>query len=187
VKAVGPGCLLLLAVILLALPGILSSYELVLATRILIFALLAMSLDLLVGYSGLSSLGHAAFFGIAGYAVGLLSKDVTANLAVTLPAAVLVSSALAAMFGALVLRSKGVYFMMLTLALAQVVWGIGFQWRSLTGRRWTPRHSAAVHWRAATWRFEELLPVHTHRLRHLCISAGARRPFAVRPDFEGDS
>jgi len=124
---------MLLAALLFALPRLLSSYELVLATRILIFALLAMSLDLLVGYTGLSSLGHAAFFGIAGYAVGLLSKDVTANLAVTFPAAILVSSALAAVFGALVLRSKGVYFMMLTLALAQVVWGIGFQWRSLTG------------------------------------------------------
>jgi branched-chain amino acid transport system permease protein len=133
VRAVSAISLALLVALLLTLPRLLSSYELTLATRILIFALLAMSLDLLVGYTGLSSLGHAAFFGIAGYAVGLLSKNVTANLALTLPSAVLVSAALAAIFGALVLRSRGVYFMMLTLALAQVVWGIGFQWRSLTG------------------------------------------------------
>jgi branched-chain amino acid transport system permease protein len=133
VRAIWVACLGALALALLFLPRASSSYELVLATRILIFAIFAMSLDLLVGYTGLSSLGHAAFFGIAGYAVGLMSKNVTANFAVTFPTAIITSAALAAVFGALVLRSKGVYFMMLTLALAQVVWGIAFQWRSVTG------------------------------------------------------
>jgi branched-chain amino acid transport system permease protein len=132
-RALGPLGLAALVVLLLALGGVLSSYELVLATRILIFAVLAMSLDLLVGYTGLSSLGHAAFLGIASYTVGLLSKNLTTNLAVTFALAIVVSSTLAAIFGALVLRSRGVYFMMLTLALSQVVWGIAFQWRSLTG------------------------------------------------------
>ncbi|HTE84830.1 MAG TPA: branched-chain amino acid ABC transporter permease, partial [Dehalococcoidia bacterium] len=132
-RAVGPAGLAGLAVLLAALSLVLPSYDLTLATRILIFAVLAMSLDLLVGYTGLSSLGHAAFFGIAGYTLGLLSKNLTHNLALTFIAAIFVSAALAAVFGALVLRSRGVYFMMLTLALAQVVWGIAFQWRSFTG------------------------------------------------------
>ena len=121
------------AIGLAVLSRTLSSYELVLATRILIFAILAMSLDLLVGYTGLSSLGHAAFFGMASYTIGLLSKNVTTNLFVTLAASIAASAVLAAIFGALALRSRGVYFMMLTLALSQVVWGIALQWRSLTG------------------------------------------------------
>jgi branched-chain amino acid transport system permease protein len=133
VRVIWVGCLAIIALALLFLPRASSGYELVLATRILIFAIFAMSLDLLVGYTGLSSLGHAAFFGIAGYTVGLMSKYLTANFAVTFPSAILASAALAAVFGALVLRSKGVYLMMLTLALAQVVWGIAFQWRSVTG------------------------------------------------------
>src|SRR5205807_1669091 len=115
------------------LPSVLPSYGLVLATRILIFAILAMSLDLLVGYTGLSSLGHAAFLGVASYAVGLLSKHVVNTVWLVFPAAVLASMLLAAVFGLLVLRSRGAYFMMLTLALGQVVWGIAFNWRSLTG------------------------------------------------------
>jgi branched-chain amino acid transport system permease protein len=125
-----------LAVVVLALgllPSMLPSYGLVLATRILIFAILAMSLDLLVGYTGLSSLGHAAFLGVGGYAVGLLSRTAANTVWLALPMAILASLLLAALFGLLVLRSRGVYFMMLTLALAQVVWGIAFSWRSVTG------------------------------------------------------
>jgi branched-chain amino acid transport system permease protein len=122
-----------LVLVLALLPSVLPSYGLVLATRILIFAILAMSLDLLVGYTGLSSLGHAAFLGMGSYAVGLLSRTVVNTVWLALPAAILASLLLAAVFGLLVLRSRGVYFMMLTLALAQVVWGIAFSWRSLTG------------------------------------------------------
>ena len=128
--------LLGITAVMFALAGLsltLTGYNLVLATRICTFAIFAMSLDLLVGYLGLSSLGHAAFFGIAAYAVGFLSKSVTTNLAVILVASVVTSALLAAVFGALALRSKGVYFMMLTLALAQVAWGIALKWRSVTG------------------------------------------------------
>lgn len=121
------------AIAAVVLSRTLSSYELTLATRILIFAIFAMSLDLLVGYTGLSSLGHAAFFGMASYTIGLLSKNVTSNLFVTMTASIAASTVLAIIFGALALRSRGVYFMMLTLALSQVVWGIALQWRSVTG------------------------------------------------------
>lgn len=120
-------------VLLVALSQTLSSYYLVLATRILIFAVFAMSLDLLVGYSGLASLGHAAFFGFSGYATGLLALRVSNNLALTIGVAVLVTLVMALLFAALALRTKGVYFLMLTLALSQVIWGIAFEWRALTG------------------------------------------------------
>ncbi|HVA23725.1 MAG TPA: branched-chain amino acid ABC transporter permease [Chloroflexota bacterium] len=119
--------------VLIVLSQSLSSYYLVLATRILIFAVFAMSLDLLVGYVGLSSLGHAAFFGFAGYATGLLALRVANNLVLTIGVAVLATLAMALVFSALALRAKGVYFLMLTLALSQVIWGIAFEWRALTG------------------------------------------------------
>jgi branched-chain amino acid transport system permease protein len=133
VRAIPSAGLAALAIAFALLALLLSPYELTLATRILIFAILAMSLDLLVGYTGLSSLGHAAFLGIASYTVGLMAKHLTTNVVLTFGSAILVAGALAAIFGVLVLRSRGVYFMMLTLALAQVVWGIVFEWRSFTG------------------------------------------------------
>jgi branched-chain amino acid transport system permease protein len=120
------------AVLLVVLSRFLSSYYLVLSTRILIFAIFAMSLDLLVGYVGLSSLGHAAFFGFSGYATALLALRVANNMALTIGAAVLATLVMAMGYSALALRAKGVYFLMLTLALSQVLWGIAFEWRTLT-------------------------------------------------------
>jgi branched-chain amino acid transport system permease protein len=123
-----------LLIVLIALPSFASSYYLTLAARILIFAIFAMSLDLLMGYAGLPSLGHAAFLGMGSYAAGLVALNVSESLPITLGSAVLASAALAAFFGVLLLRSSRnrVYFMMLTLALSQVLWALAFQWRSLT-------------------------------------------------------
>jgi branched-chain amino acid transport system permease protein len=120
--------------VLIALPYVASSYYLTLATRILIFAIFAMSLDLLMGYTGLPSLGHAAFLGMGSYSAGLIALHVSESLPITLGGSVLASAALAAFFGVLLLRSSRnrVYFMMLTLALSQVLWALAFQWRSLT-------------------------------------------------------
>ncbi len=99
----------------------------------MVFAIAAMSLDLLLGYTGLASFGHAAFFGLGAYAAGLLAVNVTASLPVTLGAAMVVA-AIAALFGGwLAIRSAGIYFIFLTLALAQMVFAIVFKWRSLTG------------------------------------------------------
>lgn len=133
-RAIGQSTLVLIGamVIMAGLSTALGSYALVLATRIAIFAIFAMSLDLLVGFVGLSSLGHATFFGVAGYAVGLVSLDVTNNLVVTLVAACAASLGVGLVFGAIALRARLIYFMMLTLALAQVVWGVAIQWRSVT-------------------------------------------------------
>src|SRR5713226_6069846 len=89
--------------LLIVLSQKLGSYYLVLATRILIFAMFAMSLDLLVGYTGLASLGHAAFFGFAGYATGLFALRVANNLVLTIGVAVLLTFCMAFIYSALAL------------------------------------------------------------------------------------
>jgi branched-chain amino acid transport system permease protein len=91
-------------------------------TRILIYAIFAMSLDLLVGYCGLISLGHAAFFGVAAYTTALLDlKAGTSNVLVALPLSVVMASATALLIGLLTLRMSGIYFIMATLAFAQML------------------------------------------------------------------
>jgi branched-chain amino acid transport system permease protein len=108
---------------LAALPAIASPYYLQLVTRIMIFGIFALSLDLLVGYTGLVSLGHAAFFGLGAYALALLSpQDAAANLLTTLPAALGIAALVALAAGVLVLRTSGVYFIMVTLAIAQMLY-----------------------------------------------------------------
>ncbi len=119
--------------LLIALPAAGSRFAVTTATEILVFAVFAMSLDLLVGYAGLVSLGHAAFFGIAAYAVALLGTRGIAHLAVTLPAGIAAGTAAAAIAGLLALRTTGVYFLMLTLAFAQMAFAVAHQWASLTG------------------------------------------------------
>ncbi len=117
----------------LALPYLLSSYYLGLVIKMVIFALFAMSLDLLIGYTGLASLGHAAYFGVAAYATGLVALRLGWNVWLALPAGMLMAALTGALFGLLALRARGSYFLMITLALSQVLWGIAFGWRSLTG------------------------------------------------------
>lgn len=102
-------------------------------TEVLIFALFAMSLGLLVGYAGLVSLGHAAFFGTAAYAVALVSTRVSPALLITLPAGVAVGTLTALGIGVFALRATGVYFLMLTLAFAQMAYAVAHQWSWLTG------------------------------------------------------
>ena len=119
--------------VLLILPVGLSSYHVSLATKMLILAVFAMSLDLLLGYAGLASLGHAAFFGVAAYAVGLLTLRAGFNPWFAFPIALMVAAVTGALYGLLALRARGTYFLMITLALAQVLWGIAFGWRTMTG------------------------------------------------------
>ena len=102
-------------------------------TEILIFALFAMSLGLLVGGVGLVSLGHAAFFGTAAYAAGLLSTRAGPALLLTLPGGVAAGTLAAFVIGIFALRATGVYFLMLTLAFAQMAHAVAHQWAWLTG------------------------------------------------------
>ena len=124
----GPG-LLILAVVARMLP----TYYTGLLTEVLILGLFAISLNLLLGYTGIPSLGHAAYFGAAAYTMALLSLRVAQTFWVSTAAGVGVSLLIAALYGLLALRTSGVYCMMITLALAQVLWGIAYGWRTMTG------------------------------------------------------
>jgi hypothetical protein len=99
-----------------------STFYMQLLTKVLIMAIFAMSLDLLVGYTGLVSFGHAAYFGLAGYALALMGPGYDAvSLWWTLPAAVAICALFALFTGMLVLRTRGIYFIMVTLAFAQML------------------------------------------------------------------
>jgi len=110
--------------LLVALPGFAGKFYIDLFAKIMIMAVFAMSLDLLVGFTGLVSLGHAAFFGLAGYTLVLSAPDkyTAASLWTSLPLAVAASTLLALAIGALALRTRGVYFIMVTLAFSQLVY-----------------------------------------------------------------
>ena len=100
----------------------------------LVFAVFALSLDLLVGRAGLPSLGHAAFFGSGAYAAAIAAQSLrTDEIAVTLGAAILTAAALALVIGLLSVRASGIFFLMLTLAFAQMVFAVAFQWTDVTG------------------------------------------------------
>jgi branched-chain amino acid transport system permease protein len=90
-------------------------------TRILIYALVAVSLDLIVGYGGMVSFGHAAYFAVGGYTVAVLAQNGIDTALIAWPLAVLVAAILAAIVGALSLRTSGIFFIMITLAFAQMV------------------------------------------------------------------
>ena len=91
-----------------------------------------MSLDILMGYTGLPSFGHSAFFGVAAYTVAILSTRYGVGFWGCVGGAFLLSTAVAAIFGLLVAHTKGVYFLMITLALSMVVWGLAFRWVGMT-------------------------------------------------------
>jgi len=120
------GLLLLLALVLLPLYVELtgSRFLLTLFTRIVILALAAVSLNLILGYGGMMSFGHAAYLGIGGYAVGILAFEGVTTGFVQWPVALLVSAFFALVIGALSLRTRGVYFIMITLAFAQMAYYI---------------------------------------------------------------
>jgi branched-chain amino acid transport system substrate-binding protein len=117
---------------LVAIPPFLSPFMLTLATQALIYAVLAMSLDLLLGYIGLSSLGHAAYLGLGAYSVGVLTTRYGANFWVTLAVGIALAVLVAGIFGLVALRATGVYFLMITLALGMTVWGLAHRWVTLT-------------------------------------------------------
>jgi branched-chain amino acid transport system permease protein len=128
--------IIMAALILLAAtlsPFALSTYQIELATEVLIFGILAMSIDLLAGFAGRTSLAHGAIFGISTYVVvfAIEQAGYPALLAVALGIAA--STAVAAVFALLAVRSSGVYFLLLTLALGMIVWGICLRWTEVTG------------------------------------------------------
>jgi branched-chain amino acid transport system permease protein len=118
---------------LTVLPLLLTSYQLALATQILIFAMLAMSVDVLAGYAGRTPLCHGAIFGASTYVVIYASNEYGLPLLPALVLGVLAATALAAIFALLAVRTSGVYFLLLTLALGLVIWGVCLRWTHVTG------------------------------------------------------
>src|SRR5271165_5528422 len=125
---VWPGLLIGLA----GLPLIASEPLLVQVTQTLIFILFAASLNILVGYGGMVSMGHAALLATGGYTAGLLCKDMHLGMAIAAPIAILAAGAVAAVIGAFAVRLSQSYFIMLTLAFAQLVYVVLWKWREVT-------------------------------------------------------
>ena len=133
-KTTFPSYLPLLALaLLLLLPLGASNFYLSFATDVLIYTLLALSLNLLVGYGGLVSFGHAAYFGVGAYACGLLMKTLGWSFSFALLAAVGLSVLVALVAGFFCVRLTKVYFSMLTLAFSQIIWAVVFRWNAVTG------------------------------------------------------
>jgi branched-chain amino acid transport system permease protein len=124
---------LVLGLVFAAGPFVFSSYWVGLLTQMVILAILAMSLDILLGYTGLPSLGHAAFFGVAAYAVGVLATSYGAGVWVCVVGGLLVGTLLSAVFGLILSHVRDVYFLMITLALGMILWGLSFRWIPVTG------------------------------------------------------
>ena len=116
-----------------AVAPFLSSYYAGLLAQVLIFAIFAMSLDLLVGFMGLPSLGHSSFFGVGAYTTAMLALHYSHNFWLCAALGIFFALVTAAFFGLLVLRTGGSSFLMITLALSQILWGIAFKWRAVTG------------------------------------------------------
>jgi branched-chain amino acid transport system permease protein len=109
-----------------------NGYYVNIVSQILIYAIFALGLNVLVGYAGLVSLGHAGLFGVAGYAAGWLVVAGWGHLPAALAAIglIILTSAVVA---ALSLRSTGIYFLMITLAIGQILWGMAYRWIDITG------------------------------------------------------
>jgi branched-chain amino acid transport system permease protein len=124
---------LLVVLAMFFVPTVGSRFYTFLANDVAIWALFATSLNVLVGYTGLVSFGHAAYFGIGAYTTGILMKKAGLSFLVAFPAAGLVAAVFAAVFGYFCVRLTKIYFAMLTLAFAQIVWAICFKWNEVTG------------------------------------------------------
>jgi branched-chain amino acid transport system permease protein len=123
--------------VLAALPSIVSAldqpYYLELARRVMIFAIAAVSLDLILGYGGMVSFGHAAYLGIGGYAVGILAFYGVTNGWLQLGVAIAASALIAAAIGAVSIRTSGIYFIMITLAFTQMLYYLGISLEEFGG------------------------------------------------------
>ena len=125
----------LIWILLLALPYWLpwvGGYQ-ELGTRVLIMALAAMSLNFLLGFTGVLSFGHAAYFGLGAYGVAMSLKYIAPSTPLGILVGVLAGTLAAAIIGALIVRLRGVYFAMVTIAFGQVFYFIAFRWNSVTG------------------------------------------------------
>lgn len=125
-------CLVLLLVLGVSMPFLASAYWLSLITQILIFGMLALGVELMLGHAGLFSLCHAAFFSVAAYTVAILQVRYGLPTVIAAPAGIFLGTLLGCIFG-LSVRTRGVYFILVTLAMGYIIWGVGYRWASFTG------------------------------------------------------
>jgi len=104
-----------------------------LGSRVLVLGLAAMSLNFLLGFTGVLSFGHAAYFGLGAYGVGMTLKYIAPNTPLAIVVGVVVGTVAAALVGALIVKLRGVYFAMVTIAFGQVFFFIAFRWNAVTG------------------------------------------------------
>lgn len=123
----------LVVLALALLPLARSRYAIDLATQVLIYCLFALSLNVLIGYAGDVSFGHAAYFAIGGYACAILLTTYRWPLVLALPAAIVVAGLAAVAIGYFCVRLTQTYFSMLALAFGMLVWGVAFKWKAVTG------------------------------------------------------
>ncbi len=133
VSKVKPAGLILAILVLVVLPPFYTSYWVTLLTQMVIFAVAAMSLDILLGFTGLSSFGHAAYFGSAAYVVAVLATRYKIGFLTCFFGGIALSAVIGAIFGLLVAHASGVGFLMITLALGMCLWGLAFRWVGMTG------------------------------------------------------
>lgn len=133
IKLIGFVALVAVAVFLLAAPRLLNSFYLRVLSEALIYGLLAMSIDILVGYTGLAPLGQAGIFGVSAYVVGYLAAKMGQPMYVTIPAGIAGAFLISLIFGAMAIRTSGIYFLMITLAQGMIVWGLAYRWDKVTG------------------------------------------------------
>ena len=119
--------------IIFVLPYLLNTFHLAVATRILVLSLFAVAFNLVFGFGGMPSLGHAAYFGVGGYTLGLLATRTELPVVAIIALALVFGGALGALIGVLTLRTNGIYLLLLTLAAAQALFGLAFQQVRLTG------------------------------------------------------
>lgn len=129
----GTAASLLVMLLLVLAPFALEPGTLNTLGRIVYYALLAASLDLLIGVTGLPSLAHAGYFAVGAYTAGLVARDVSPLFAVTVPAAILVAGLAAALTGWLAVRSRGIFFLMLTLAIGEIIFLLAESMHDVTG------------------------------------------------------
>jgi len=127
-----PYWFIILAGLFLFLLPFITSFK-ALASQMLIFAIIAIGYDIVFGYTGLLSLGHAAFFGLGAYGTGLSLIHLSVPVPVALLIGIVLSLLIAFPMGYLAIRRRGIYFAMTTMAFAQMIYFIAFKWRSLTG------------------------------------------------------
>lgn len=133
IRTVGYVALAIIGIFLILAPDLVNTFYLRILTELLVFGLLAMSIDILVGYTGLAPLGHAGIFGVSAYTIGYLTARAGESFYVAVPAGLVAAVVVSIIFGIMAIRTSGIYFLMITLAQGMIVWGLAFRWASVTG------------------------------------------------------